>query len=66
MTLDEIRDAIKGIRERANDDEMAHADEDVLFAEVLRSIAAGTCEDPQSAAELALTSLDIEFARWCA
>jgi hypothetical protein len=31
----------------------------------LQAIAHGTCEDPQECARLALTTTEIEFARWC-
>ena len=52
------------IEEEAGDDEEAHLDEDTVWEEVLRVIAAGETDDPAALAAAALRTLDIEFARW--
>ncbi len=66
MTQDEIQHSLTEIRDLAGDDENAHSAEDRLHEAVLQAIADGTCENPQVAASLALTSRQIKFARWCA
>ncbi len=47
------------------DDEAAHSMEDDLFQDVLRAIAGGNA-NPAELANLALTSCNIHFNRWCA
>lgn len=49
-----------------DDDEAAHSLEDRLHRAVLRAVAEGRCEDPARCAELATTSLDLTFGRFCA
>jgi hypothetical protein len=66
MTLDDIKHRVEGIRMMARDFESAHAHEDQLHQEVLRSIAAGECEDPKGCASAALSTLNINFMRACA
>ena len=66
MTIDDIEQRIAGIRAIARDDEAAHRAEDSLREDVLHAIAHGTCEDPQRAAKLAISTGEIDFCRWCA
>jgi hypothetical protein len=49
----------------AGDYEAAHAEERRLHRDVLREVAAGA-EDGRWLAEAALTTLDLEFPRYCA
>ncbi len=57
---------VAALRKVANDDEVAHSQEEELHHAVLQSIADGTAQDPQAMAKAALKSRDISFARWCA
>ena len=66
MSLEDVKKAIEKIEAVSADDEAAHSYEDDLHKDVLHAIADGTAEDPKAMAELALTTVDIEFARWCA
>lgn len=65
MDADMVRARVEEIREVAWDDEMAHEREDALRSEVLRAIADGSCVNPQECAQIALTTSEIEFKRWC-
>lgn len=66
MTLEEITQKIQQIEDAKHDDETAHSLEDDLHQAVLKSIANKTCPTPRTAAWLALTTLKIDFERWCA
>lgn len=66
MSTVDVREAVEHIRNIAGDDESAHAAEDALHESVLDAIANGMAEDPKAMAAAALTTRDIEFARWCA
>lgn len=66
MNVKDVQSRVNEIRSRSGDDEDAHGLEDVLHQDVLKAIATGECEDPVECAKLALTTLDIKFARWCA
>lgn len=66
MNLDEVNARLAQISEAAADDERAHSMEDELHQAVLRSIADGSCDNPAHCAAAALTSLKLDFARWCA
>lgn len=66
MTLLEIKEAIKIIEAATGDPESAHVMEDDLYENVMRSIVKGTCKDPVKACKLALTTKNIDFARWYA
>lgn len=66
MNILDVSRLLEEIRTCAGDDEHAHALEDELHTKVLEAIASGACKDPQGCARLALTSKDIEFARWYA
>lgn len=58
--------ALLAIREK--DDEAAHRVESRLHVDVLRAISLGALVDisPEEAAAMALSTLTIDFARWCA
>lgn len=67
MSPEEIRKRVERIREMAGDDEAAHSEEDSLHQEVLAAIRDGQCEGKNAeCAGLALETLSIDFARWCA
>jgi hypothetical protein len=61
-----VQARIDTIREVRHDDEAAHTLEDALWYDVLLAIAAGECSDPTECARMALTTREIDFARWCA
>lgn len=63
----EVEREVAEIEERGRwDDRAAHSHEDGLHQAVLRAIADGTAEDPQTMAAAALRTADIDFARWYA
>ena len=64
MNADDVRASVEAIKAVARDDEIAHSNEDSLWADVLEAIADGTAEDPREMARIALTTVDIDFARW--
>ena len=68
LTLEDVEERLKQIKEKGiHDDEEAHIAEDVLHQEVLQHISEKFPEQEWGKlAALALTSLDLEFARWCA
>ena len=66
MTVEEVLARVEGIRAVASDDEVAHGREDDLHRDVLQAIAMGACADPAGCAKAALTTGDIEFARYYA
>lgn len=66
MKTNTVKRRIRDIRKYRAQDDVAHEMEDNLYREVLRSIAEGTAEDPKEMARLALTTDDIQFARWTA
>ncbi len=61
-----VQQYLNYIKQIAYDDEVAHSREDKLHQAVLSYIAEGKIVDPMLCAKLALTSQNIEFARWCA
>lgn len=67
MTINEARHRIKEIQRLADegDSEAAHSREDRLHQDVLRAIVDGVDDAPEFAA-LALSTLSIDFERWCA
>jgi hypothetical protein len=65
MTIEEVRAEVRHIAAAAGDPEAAHSNEDALWANVLRAIAAGVDDAADLAAE-ALKTEDIRFPRWCA
>lgn len=66
MKIQDVKDWLEAIRKVAWDDEKAHLAEDDLRASVLGAVADGNAEGPREMARLALTSGEIDFARWCA
>ncbi len=66
MTVADVIDRRKAIEDMARDYEVAHGEEDRLHLEVLEAIAAGTCEQPELCAAVAVTTQLIPFARHCA
>jgi hypothetical protein len=68
MTRSDIQDQLWSIFNSRKDPEVAHGLEDQLNHDVLTAIAHGELEDitTEQAAELALTSMEIEFPRWVA
>jgi hypothetical protein len=68
ITLEWISEQIASFRAAVSDHdhESAHAIEDELHQIVLRAIADGSCENPAECARLALTTLEVDTARWCA
>lgn len=66
MTPNDVHWVITAIKEAVHDSEAAHSMEDDLHQKVLRAIARGTAVDPAACAAAALTTLDLDFPRWCA
>lgn len=66
MDIADVAKRVKDIEQGKWDDEVAHSDEDSLYRDLLSAIADGTCTDPAACAALALTTQELEFARWCA
>lgn len=67
MTPEEVLLRVNRIRDMAGDHEAAHSEEDALHRDVLAAIASGAAKPwPQECARIALTTAEIEFARWCA
>lgn len=67
MTIEDVEKRIEEIKTKVaeHDDEGAHSSEDALHEEVLRAIAAGAT-NAQDLAAMALTTLQLDFCRWCA
>ena len=65
MTTEEVKKRVTAINKIAWDDEAAHSQEDRLYADVLRYLAAGLGEAAELARE-ALKTEEIAFGRWCA
>ena len=66
MTLTEARERVEFIRSIARDDEAAHGGEDDFRADVLRYLAEVAPAELGELARIALSTEDIDFARWCA
>ena len=68
MTLKDIKDEIKKIKDEAWDNEMAHSNEDSLREDVLEEIASGNLSKEECIlfAKEVLKTSNISFARWCA
>lgn len=65
ISVEDAKAWVERIRAMAGDHEAAHSEEDRLRAAVLRAIADGS-PDAVELARIALTTDDIDFARWCA
>jgi len=63
ITLEQVADRIAAIVLMASDEAAAHSQEDRLRHDVLKAIASGA-DDPRALAVLALTTSDLDFARW--
>jgi hypothetical protein len=66
MKTSTVKRRVAKIRQLAHDSETAHASEDKLWVDVLRAIAAGDADNPQSLAKEALQTEAIKFDRWFA
>lgn len=68
LTVEQVEVAVTGLVELVGDDEAAHGEEDTIHAAVLEAIAIGQLQgvDAQRAALIALSTRDLNFARWCA
>jgi hypothetical protein len=64
MTIDEVRQRVEHIAAVAGDPEIAHAEEDKPYADLLQSIADDVTDEAQEMAELALTVRKMGFERW--
>jgi tellurite resistance protein len=65
-TVDDVRKYVEAIKAVAEDDEQAHASEDMLRAAVMTAIANGSAVSGSEMCAEALKTDDIQFARWCA
>jgi len=65
VNVEDVRVRVERVRAMTGDDEAAHIEEDRLWADVLRAIAAGAA-DPRVLARTALETEEIDFARWYA
>lgn len=65
MTPEQVAERVAAITAMADDDEEAHVAEDSLWRDVLTAIADGA-DDASALARAALSTLDIQFAWWCA
>lgn len=66
MTIEDIKDRIKGIKKFSLDSERAHSMEDGLYIDVLEFIASSECNDPEHFAREALKARKLKFDRWYA
>ncbi len=66
MKIQEVRQRVNEIRQRAGDPEVAHAMEDQLYRDVLAGIAADPVggSPARRLAKTALAARDIDFPRW--
>jgi hypothetical protein len=65
LTVAKVRQRVEKIRRDVNDDESCHAEEDALYADVLKAIVNGA-DDPVGLAAAALETEKIRFSRWYA
>jgi hypothetical protein len=65
MTIDEVIQRIQAIKDNEDNYEVAHSLEDRLREDILKAIANGV-DNAQELAQLALTTSDLDFSRWCA
>lgn len=64
LSVEAVRRRVAEIASLSADDEVAHAKEDDLFADVLRAVAVGHPQSAELAGE-ALKSLHLDFSRYC-
>ena len=65
MEIEDVRARLETIRRIAELDDAAHIEQDALWVDVLRAIAAGAAR-PAELAAAAVEARDIEFSRWYA
>jgi hypothetical protein len=68
ITIEDIQKAVEQVRRFGideQDQELAHIEEDALYAEVLRNIVGGH-PDPAGIAAAALKAKEIDYGRWYA
>lgn len=68
MTREDIVFGVQEVARNSFEDEVAQSVESRLHVDVLRAISVGALVDisPEEAAAMALSTLKIDFARWCA
>jgi hypothetical protein len=66
MTIDEAKERFAQVAKMAGDDEAAHSAEDRFHQDVLFAIAHGLCDSPVEVCSIALSTLSLDFCRWCA
>ena len=66
MTPEDVQRRVDGIAAMAGDPEGAHSHEDQLHQAVLAAIRDGSCSEPTKCAEIALSTLNLDFDRWYA
>lgn len=64
MTLDDVKARVARVKAMAGDPEVAHEEEDFLYADLLDAIAKGECDSPAECAAEARKTADLSFARW--
>ncbi len=64
LTMSDVFEGLRKIRDFINDDEAAHICEDDLYLEVLTAIANNNCHCPSACARAAIQSQKLKFARW--
>ena len=65
MTIAQAKNRVGEIAACTGDDEVAHAEEDRFRHDVLVAIVNGA-ENPRVLAGIALSTSNLQFARWCA
>ncbi|GAA0972808.1 hypothetical protein Q7689_00470 [Nocardiopsis tropica] len=65
MTPQDVASRVNYVNNLRGDDEVAHSEEDDLYADVLQAIADGA-DSPAALARVALGTKSINFNRWCA
>jgi len=66
MNGQEIIDRVVKIEAMSFDAEMAHVEEDQLYADFIRHVQDEAGTELSEMARLVLTTSEIEFPRWCA
>ncbi len=64
MNIKEIRAKLNEIAVDSDDSHQAHYLQDLLYVDVIRSIADGSCDNPAACAVEVLKVQEIEFPRW--
>jgi hypothetical protein len=66
VTPADVRARVEDIARDLGDTEVDHADEDLLYFDLLTAIATGNCTDPQQCAVIALETQNLIKDRWYA